>query len=319
VELIFLGTGAGMPSSRRNVSSAALRFNEHGNSFWLFDCGEATQHQIMGTSLKLSKLDKVFITHLHGDHLFGLPGLLTSRAHQGANTPLQVFGPRGLASFIESALHISGSHLGYDLQIRELEGEYLPDAGIPLYEDDRFRVYCGKLDHRIECFGYRIEEKEKAGKLDDQKLAEVGVPSGPLYGKLKKGETVKLADGTVLDGKMFIGRQTPGRIVAIMGDTRANNCTVKLAKDADVLVHEATFSAELQRLAFEYHHATTRDAAEAAIQANAQVLIITHLSARYQDETVEKLLSETQNLFPSTYLAEDRWAYLIAPRKIEGL
>ena len=312
MELIFLGTGAGMPSSHRNVSSMALRFIGGAKSaVWLFDCGEATQHQLMRTPLKLSKLDKIFLTHLHGDHLFGLPGLLTSRAHQGVKTPLQLFGPKGVKAFIECALTTSGSHVGYEMDIVELDQPFLPKDGVPLYEDDEYRVYCGMLDHRIACFGYRIEEKAKPGKLDEQALIDVGIKPGPIYGSLKRGEQVQLEDGRVLDGTQFIGPPVPGRIVAIMGDTRACGTVIELAHGADLLVHEATFEYELADLAREYYHATSVDAAEAAAAAGVKSLIITHLSSRYQEESCNKLLEEARKLFPNTLLADDLATFAI--------
>lgn len=311
MELIFLGTGAGMPSSRRNVTSMALRFTERKNLFWLLDCGEATQHQIMRTPLKLSKLEKVLITHLHGDHLFGLPGLLTSRGHQGVKTPLELYGPVGVKAFIESAIAISGSHLDYELKITEIDREYMPEQGAPLYEDEQHRIYCGRLDHRIECFGYRIEEKDKPGKLNEQKLAAAGVPAGPIYGRLKKGEVVELADGRVIDGKHYVSDPIPGRVVTLLGDTRVCKNSVKLALGADLLVHEATFRANLGEMAYQYHHATSKQAAETAVKAGAKTLIITHVSSRYQEEEALELLGETRDIFPNAYLAEDLWSYPI--------
>lgn len=309
MELIFLGTGAGMPSSRRNVTSMALRFTARKSQFWLIDCGEATQHQIMGTSLKLSKLEKVLITHLHGDHLFGLPGLLTSRSHQGVNSPLTLYGPVGLKAFVDTAMKISGSHLDYKLEIVEIEREYWPEQGEPLFEDDTHCIYCARLDHRIECFGYRIEEKEKPGRLKEKLLAEAGVPAGPLYARLKRGEVIELEDGRILDGKQYVSAPLPGRVVTLLGDTRVSPNSVKLASGADLLVHEATFRSNLDDLARQYHHATTKQAAQTAAEAGVKALIMTHISPRYQDDEASELLSEAREVFPNTFIAEDLWSY----------
>ncbi|GAF07547.1 ribonuclease Z [Paenibacillus pini JCM 16418] len=156
MELEFLGTNAGTPSLQRNVTSMALRMFEERRTFWLFDCGEGTQHQILRSSLKLSKLEHIWITHLHGDHIFGLPGLMSSRSNQGGTTPLTVFGPPGLKSFLETSLNISQSRMEYEWTVVEHEGGMI-------YEDDEVKVESLKLEHRIDSYGYRVVEKDKAG------------------------------------------------------------------------------------------------------------------------------------------------------------
>lgn len=310
MELVFLGTGAGMPSSRRNVSSIALRFTDRKNAFWLFDCGEGTQHQLMRTSLKLSKLEKVFITHLHGDHLYGLPGLLTTRSNQGAASPLQIFGPKGLKAYLDTVFLLSGAHLSFAWEVIEIGRDFSP-GGPALFEDASHRVYCARLNHRLECFGYRIEEKDKPGRLDEQKLRELNVPPGPLYGRLKRGETVELEDGRVLNGTDFVGEPIRGRTVTVLGDTRPARNGERLARHADVLVHEATFAADLVREAQEYGHSTSVMAAETAARAECRTLILTHISSRYQEEDTALLLGEARATFPATHVAEDLWSFRI--------
>lgn len=302
-----------MPSSRRNVSSVALRFTDRKNAFWLFDCGEGTQHQLLRSPLKLSKLEKVFITHLHGDHLYGLPGLLTSRSNQGADSPLDIFGPKGLKAFLETVFRLSGAHLGYPWRVTEIDRDCPPD-GPALFEDDAHRVHCAKLNHRLESFGYRIEEKDKPGRLNERKLRELGVPPGPLYGRLKRGETVELADGTVLDGKDFVGDPIRGRTVAVLGDTRPCGNAERLARQADVLVHEATFAADMAETAREYGHSTSVAAAEIAARAGCRTLILTHISSRYQDEELANMLEEARRVFPDVRIAEDFWAWTVERR-----
>jgi ribonuclease Z len=312
VELTFLGTGAGMPSNQRNVTSIALRLLADRGAIWLFDCGEGTQHQFMRAPLKLSKLEKIFITHLHGDHLFGLPGLLTSRAHQGVKAPLTIFGPLGIRNYIETSLLSSQSRLEYKLEIIELDETQLYDEIVLIYEDDDYRIYCALLEHRIESFGFRVEEKDRPGKLAHKKLAQMGIPSGPEYGLLKQGIDVTLHDGTTLRAADFIGSSVPGRVIAIMGDTRSCEHTRQLAQKADVLVHEATFARDLQQLAQDYHHSTTIDAACTALEAGVSALIITHISSRYQDDSTEMLLQEAQETFKNSYIAYDFWTYTIS-------
>jgi ribonuclease Z len=305
VKLYFLGTGAGMPSKQRNVTSIALDLLSERGVYWLFDCGEGTQQQILNSPVKLSKTEKLFVSHLHGDHIYGIPGLLASRSYQGGDAPLTVYGPIGIRSFIEHALDLSEAHLTYSLHIVEIDNE-----GV-LFEDEGFQVEAARLQHRIESFGYRIVERDQPGKLKHAELSALGVASGPIYGKLKLGETVKLEDGRVLHGADFVGTPCIGRKVTILGDTKYCSNAVYLAKEADVLVHEATFAKERQELADAYDHATTIDAARTAQEAGSKVLIMTHISSRYQGEDEEALLREAQSVHPNSYLAKDFWSFEI--------
>ncbi|WP_243524254.1 ribonuclease Z [Bacillus pseudomycoides] len=299
MEFVFLGTGAGVPSKGRNVSAIALQLLEERGETWLFDCGEATQHQILHTSVRPRRIEKIFITHLHGDHIFGLPGLLGSRSFQGGTTPLTVYGPQGIKQFIEVALSVSSTHVKYPLEIVEITEE-----GI-VFEDKQFSVETKRLSHGIECFGYRIVEKDIQGQLLVEKLLEEGVKPGPIFKRLKDGETVELEDGRVLHGNDFIGPPQKGRIITILGDTRYCEASNQLAQDADVLVHEATFAAEDERQAHDYFHSTTEQAARIAVQANVKRLILTHISSRYQGDTYKELLKEAQALFTNAEIAMD--------------
>lgn len=309
MELEFLGTGAGSPSKKRNVSSVALKLLEERNAVWLFDCGEATQHQILYTTIRPRKIEKIFITHLHGDHIFGLPGLLSSRSFQGGSEPLTIYGPKGIKDFVMTALSVSESRLGYPLNFVELtkEGE--------VFHDKTFSVYAKKLDHKIACFGYRVVEADHPGALDVEKLREAGVPSGPIYGQIKAGKTVKLSDGRVLNGKDFIGEDQPGRIVAIMGDTRKTHAAVELGKNADVLVHESTFAKNEPRMARAYYHSTSKQAAEVARDAHAKRLLLTHISARYTGKAAYQLAYSVRNIFPNTRVVNDFDVYDIPLKK----
>ncbi|MBC6308383.1 ribonuclease Z [Listeria sp. FSL L7-1582] len=298
MELIFLGTGAGVPSKGRNVTAIALTMLNERNSIWLFDCGEATQHQILRSSIRLSKLEKIFITHLHGDHIFGLPGLLSSRSFQGGETELTVYGPVGIASYIRTSLAVSGTHLKYSLEIVEIEEEVV-------FEDAEFKVICRELDHGILSYGYRIEEADKPGSLDAAGLSAFGVKPGPVFKELKEGKTVMLENGKVINGSEFIGPTKKGRTIAIFGDTRTTPNELVIANQADVIIHEATFGAEMGDMAGEYMHSTTLEAATLAKNAEAKRLIITHISSRYNREDNRKLVSECREIFPNTEIATD--------------
>ena len=298
MNFVFLGTGAGMPAKARNVSSIALQLLEERKSVWLFDCGEATQHQILHTSVKPGKIEKIFITHLHGDHIFGLPGLLSSRSFQDGKNMLTLYGPKGIEEYVMTSLKISGTHLKYELEIVEVE------EGI-VFEDAGFVVEARKLEHGIECFGYRIMEKDRPGELQVEALMNLGIKPGPLFKRIKNGETVQLENGTVINGADFVGEPKKGKVITILGDTRTCENSYKLAENCDYLVHEATFAGNSEELAYEYFHSTTTQAAKTALAANAKNLILTHISSRYIAEDVEELLQEAVEIFPNTVIAED--------------
>jgi ribonuclease Z len=287
-----------VPAKERNVSSIALQLLEERGATWLFDCGEATQHQILHTAIRPRRIEHIFITHLHGDHLFGLPGLLGSRSFQSGETPLTVFGPKGIRQFVETALTVSGTRLRYELNIAEI------DEGV-IFDDERFSVTAKRLDHGMPSYGFRVAEKDLPGPLLVDRLKALGVRPGPIYHQIKQGKTVVLEDGTVLDGREFVGPPQKGRIVAVLGDTRFCEAAIELAHEADVVIHEATFAAAEQRLARDYFHSTTTDAAEVAKRAGAKRLILTHISSRYQGEAALKLLEEARRVFPNTELAAD--------------
>lgn len=301
MELEFLGTSAGSPSKFRNVTSVALKLLDEINEVWLFDVGEGTQHQILKTSIRPRKVTKIFITHLHGDHLFGLPGFLSSRSFQGAEqaTPLTIYGPQGIKQFVETSLKISQTHLSYPLNYVELGNE-----GI-LFESDRFKVSFRYLDHRIQSAGYRVEEKDYPGELMVEKLQQEKIPAGPIYGRIKAGETVTLPDGRVIDGKNYIGKPKKGRTVAILGDTRKTQSINQLAHNADVLVHESTFGKGEAKLARKYYHSTCIQAAQIAKDEHVKELLLTHISARYVGPMVKKLQSDARSIFPNTKVVRD--------------
>ncbi|MBE1553820.1 ribonuclease Z [Sporosarcina limicola] len=298
MELQFLGTGAGMPSKIRNTSAAVLNLSAEGEGYWLFDCGEATQHQILHTNLKPRKITKIFITHLHGDHIYGLPGLIGSRSFLGGDERLDIYGPSGLDEWLETTLRITKVHLNYALGIHEIGEGFV-------FEDEKFRVSAKSLQHVIPCLGYRIEQKELPGKLLIDKAVVAGVPKGPLLKQLKDGKDVTLEDGRVVRSEDVTGDPEKGFTVAILGDTSYCLAAVELARGADILVHEATFDTETGNLAREYGHSTIGDAALVAKQAGVKVLIANHISARFMPSDLAKLKEQGEAIFPVLHIAED--------------
>jgi ribonuclease Z len=298
LDIFFLGTGAGIPAKLRNVTSIALKLLEERGSIWLFDVGEATQHQILHTSVKPRRIEKIFITHLHGDHIYGLPGLLASRSFQGGESEVTVFGPKGLKEYIMISLSISQTYLKYPLKIVEIA------EGV-IFEDEQFIVEARLLEHGIPSYGYRIVEKDRPGTLLADKLVEAGVQPGPIFRKIKGGETVTLEDGTVIVPSDFLGPAQKGRIVTILGDTRYCENAISLAWDSDLLIHEATFSKGEEKLAFDYFHSTTHQAAEVANLAGSKQLCLTHISSRYDRQAWQELVTEAREVFANTDIAED--------------
>lgn len=243
MELIFLGTSAGVPTRSRNVTAILLDLKHPTRGgLWLFDCGEGTQHQLLHTSYHPGKVDKIFITHLHGDHLFGLPGLLCSRSMAGNANPLTIYGPAGIQEFVETTLRLSGSWTDYPLEVVEI-GEGL------VFDDGDYQVRAYPLNHPVECYGYRVEEHDKPGALNAAALQADGVKPGPLFQRLKHGETVTLEDGRVINGQDYLAPPQPGKKLAIFGDTAPCPSALRLAGGVDVMVHEATLEAAMEEKA----------------------------------------------------------------------
>lgn len=300
MELQFLGTGAGMPSKERNTSSLALKLFEERGTIWLFDCGEATQHQILHTTIKPRKVEKIFITHLHGDHIFGLPGFLSSRSFLGGEetSPLTLYGPCGLKDWVIFTLQLTKTHLNYPLHFVEIH------EGI-IFEDDQFIVTAKQLEHVIPCYGFRVEQKPLPGELLVEKALKLGVPKGPMLGKLKSGEDVTLEDGTIVYSKDVTAPPKKGFVVTVLGDTKYCHQSIELSKDADIVIHEATFDYSTKKLAADYGHSTNVDAANIAKEATAKYLILNHISARFLPHDLDKIIKESKNIFPNVFVAND--------------
>ena len=298
MELTFLGTSAGVPTKTRNVTAILLSPLTHSPELWLFDCGEGTQHQMLHTTYNPGKLTRIFITHLHGDHIFGLPGLLCSRSMAGSQLPLTVYGPKGIRQFIEMSLALSGSWTSYPLEIIEIDG------GVVL-DDDDLRVTAYPLTHPVECYGFRIEQHDKPGALDAARLIAAGVTPGPLFQQLKQGKSVTLEDGRVVNGADYLGAAQRGKILALFGDTGPADAALSLARDADLMVHEATLEADMAEKANGRGHSTTVQTADLARAAGVKRLVVTHISSRYDAAGCEVLLAECQAVFPGSEMAKD--------------
>ena len=305
MNITFLGTSSGVPTLSRNVSSLALKLSQTAE-VWLFDCGEGTQHQLMKSNIKSSQIKKIFISHMHGDHIYGLPGLLATLGLSGNSDGIEIYGPTELRSFVISALKSSYCKLSFPLTF--IEVEVSASQNKILFENDKVKVNCACLRHRLPAYGYRVSEKDKPGIFDIKKAKDLKIPPGPIYSELQAGKTVELKDGRSFNGKEFCGAPRKGESFVYCTDTVFSESAVKLSKNADLLVHESTFSKEDEKMAYEKLHSTTIMAAKTALLSNVKKLIITHLSPRYTQKssiTPSDLLKEAQKIFPNTYLAKD--------------
>jgi ribonuclease Z len=305
VEVTFLGTSAGAPTTRRNVTAIAVRFEQRAD-WWLLDCGEGTQHRILNSPhLRSSRLTRIFITHVHGDHLLGLPGLLLSRSlSQGGVSPVDIHGPAAVGAWLDATRATIGLDTGYEVRFHAVNGPGL------VFEDDNHVVRAAPAMHWGEAWCYRVEERPKPGRLDAAAVAQLGIPSGPWLAALARGETVTLPDGRVARGAELLGPPRRGRSFVFSGDTAGPNPTlVELARGADVLAHEATFADVHAAKATEVRHSTARQAGLVAAAAGVTTLVLTHISARYEgddaDVGTDVLLREANAEFPDVRLAHD--------------
>lgn len=291
--LTFLGTGAAIPTLDRNVASLAMQ--REGETL-LFDCGEGTQRQMMRYGVGFS-LSEIFFTHYHSDHLLGLTGLVRTMGMQDRTAPMTLYGPRGGAKVLGGMLAVGVERNKFPVEIVELQ------PGDRLDRPD-YEIVVFPTEHRTDTVGYALVERQRLGRFHPERARELGVPEGPLWGRLHRGETVELPDGRRVAPADLVGGPRPGRKVVITGDTRPTPEVILAARDADVLVHEATFGDDEGLRAHETGHSTASEAARVALEAGVRRLVLTHISARYSREAPELVL-EAQALFPDTIVARD--------------
>jgi ribonuclease Z len=290
----ILGTSASRPTVERNVTSLAVI--REGETL-LFDCGEGTQRQMMRYGISFAVAD-IFFTHMHADHMLGVIGLFRTLSLQGRTEPMRLWGPRGSASLLKQAIALGTDKQPFPLEINEVAAE------TPIARKG-FSILPYTVDHRDKpAVGYAVVEEIRLGRFNPDKARELGVPEGPAWGRIHKGESVTLDDGRVVQPSDLVGPSRPGRRVVYTGDSRPSESTAQVAAGADALIHEATFADEDQPRALETGHSTAREAAEIAAKAGVKQLVLTHLSARYSVNSSE-LLQQAREIFPATVIARD--------------
>ncbi len=305
MQVTFLGTSSGVPTRARNVSAVALRLPQR-SELWLFDCGEGTQHQFLRSDLRVSQLRRIFVTHMHGDHVFGLPGLLASLGLAGTCSGIDLYGPDPLRDYLEGVLRTSSTRIGYPLRSHRVKEA--ASSGSLLLDDGDISVRCTPLTHRVPAYAYRVDQKPRPGRFDVEKARALGIPPGPIYSELKAGRSVSLDDGRIINGASLCGPERPGCSLVYCTDTVFSEAAVELAAGADLLIHESTFAHAEAEMAFARQHSTSTMAAQTALAAGVKQLMLTHLSPRYMPGnpvTPDDLLAEARAIFPATELARD--------------
>src|SRR3989475_3919440 len=297
----FLGTSGTRPTVERNVSAMALV--REGETL-LFECGEGTQRQMMryGVSFALSE---IFFTHFHADHFLGVIGLIRTLGLQVRTEPMVLYGPKGAKKVLGQAIQLGVERVPFEVEIREVKaGDVIVQRATGNVQRDSYDIHVFGTEHGGGSVGYALREHERRGRFDVEKARAAGIPEGPLWGKLSKGETIELADGRKLTADGFVGPKRPGRLVVFTGDTRPCASVVDAAQGADLLIHEATFGEEEKERAKETGHATAREAAQVALAARAKRLVLSHVSARYSI-SAEEVVKEARDVFKETVVAKD--------------
>jgi ribonuclease Z len=282
MQCFLLGSGGMMPMPHRRLTSLAVRVE---GQLFLFDCGEGTQVPYKEQHLGLRNLGVVAISHLHADHVLGLPGMMMLRAQMPDPGPLKIFGTRGLKRFVRNVRSDLAMHINYPVEVIE----WSPDAEPLAYEDDLVRLYWYPLEHSVTCVGYRLEERTRPGRFDLDKATELGVPRGPLWGKLQAGETVETPEGKKVSPEQVLGPPRRGRHVAYATDTKVTPKLQPLLKEADLAFVESMFEPGMEDDAAAKKHMTIPQAASAAQEAGVRQLVLVHISPRYERGELKRL------------------------------
>ena len=294
LSVVFLGTAGSVPTPQRSLPAIAIK---RKNEVILFDCGEGLQRQMIKAGVSFHRKTKVFVTHMHGDHVLGLPGLLQTMSLMNREKKLEIYGPPGIEAFVKAIQETVQFVLTFSIDVKEIE-----KAGV-VCEEKEYEVQAIWVEHSIPTLAYALVERPRHGKFHPEKAKSLGVPEGPLWSKLQHGSVVDLPDERTVQPEDVLGPSRPGRKIVYTGDTRSTKNLVKFAKNADLLIHETTLDDEWLERAQEEGHSTPGGAAETAKKAKAKRLVLTHISARYKDSEI--LLEQAKKIFSKVDVAED--------------
>ncbi len=293
LRIIFLGTGGSLPTRNRNPS--AIMVNREGELL-LFDCGEGTQQQMMRARTGMKNLTAIFISHFHADHFLGIPGLIQTMSFLGRKEPLLIYGPEGTREFTELFKAFGFFNFKYEIYGIQLKpGEVV--------ERKDYVIRALKTEHSIPSLGYALIENPRLGRFNREKAVELGVPPGPLFAELQKGNSLEV-DGRLVKPEDVMGPSRPGRTIVYTGDTRPCESILEASRDADLLIHDCSFSDEMKDWAEESGHSTAGEVAALAKKAGVRKLVLTHISSRYTDD-VEPILTDSKGIFENLIVAED--------------
>ena len=297
MEAFILGCGGMMPLPYRHLTSVLLR--REGDLF-LFDCGEGTQVSLRRLNLKWKKIDAIFISHTHADHVTGLPGILMLNAQVDRTEPLYIYGPPKIKEYVETSRRVLDMYINYPIVVKEIEAPCVVHSGKDFY------IRAFPLDHTKICVGYTLEELDRPGEFNPDKARELGVPVGPLWAQLQQGFEVKATDGSIVKPEQVLGEKRSGRKFSFVTDTLYKKTIAEEVRGSDLLVCEGMFENELIDQAKEKKHMTAAQAATIARDADVRRMCMIHYSPRYTDRELEKLLQEAKEIWPKAELSRDR-------------
>ncbi|MDD3246884.1 MAG: ribonuclease Z [Methanosarcina sp.] len=293
LRITFLGTGGSLPTRNRNPS--AVMVNREGELI-LFDCGEGTQQQMMRAKTGMMSLSSIFVSHFHADHFLGIPGLIQTMSFLGRKEPLTIYGPEGTKEFTELFKALGYFNLKYEIRGVKLS----PGDTV---EGESYVIRALKTEHSIPSLGYALVENSRPGRFNREKAVELGVPPGPLFAKLQRGNPVEV-EGRLVRPEEVMGAPRPGRTIVYTGDTRPCEAVLEASRDADLLIHDGSFADEMADWAKESMHSTAGEVATLAKEAGVRKLVLTHVSSRYTDD-VEPILNDSKKIFENVIVAED--------------